>query len=196
MLTDKDLAKLTNRLQVPLVIQDILDQKETLSGDIQYGMHEVLSNYQPDSALICIALSAKRIASRYLHLSPNMAVLRMDCDRIIEEYAQLWLDHARKRPVDDNLLMDTLADIPDDLESIAELLDSAQMYLEKKNAEAAGLCEILSMQARQQAIIADTFVDMIEQDTGKLPTAAMQDNAKPKSSYGDNVIPFPYYARA
>lgn len=197
MLTDKDLAKLTNSLQVPLVIQDILDGKEILTGDIQYGMHEVLSNYQPDSALLCIALSARRIAQRYLHLAPSMAVLRMDCERIIEDYAQLWLDHARQRPIEHNMLMDTLTDIPDDLESLAELLDSACLYLVNKNAEAAGLCEILALQARSQAIVADTFVDLIEKETGAAPAATLQDNTPLKAArYGSNVIPFPYYARA
>jgi hypothetical protein len=200
MITDKDLARLTNRLQVPLVVQDILDGKESLTGDIQYALHEILSNYQPDSALLCIALSAKRIAQRFMHLAPSMAVLRMDCERIIEDYARLWLDHARKRPVDDNLLMDTLSDIPEDLESLAELLDCAAMYLERKNAEAAGLCEILAIQARSQALIADSFIDLMERHTGAplATTGTGQDNQEPgkPAEKGANVIPFPYYARA
>jgi hypothetical protein len=196
MLTDKDLARLNNTLQIPLIVQDILDGKEALTGDVQYGLHEVLSNYQPDSALLCIALSARRIASRYMHLFTNMAVLRMECDRIIEDYAKLWMDHARKRPIDSNMLMDTLSDIPEDLESLAELLNVNMTLLLNKHPDAAGLCETLIIQARAQALIADTFIDVIEREA---PVEPLQNNTPPAakgSRYGDNVIPFPYYARA
>ena len=45
MLSDRDLAKLTNTLQVPLVVQDIIDGQSTLTPDVQYGLHEIISNY-------------------------------------------------------------------------------------------------------------------------------------------------------
>ena len=199
MVNDRDLVKLSNTLEIPMVIQDILDGKEALTGDVQYGLHEVLSNYQPDSALLCIALSARIIAQRYMHRFTNMAVLRMECDRIIEDYAQLWMDHARKRPIDGNMLMDTLSDIPEDLESLTELLHVNMMLLlgKKNTSDAAGLCEVLIIQARAQVLIADSFIEAMEMDS-----AAPQpiQNNRPQGavvgSKANNVIPFPYYARA
>lgn len=185
MLNDKDLARMNNTLQVPLIVQDILDGAEVLSGDVQYALHETLSEYQPDSALLCIALSARRIADAYQDSDINMGILRMECELIIADYASLWMDHARARPIDSTVLMDTLNDIPEDLESLAELLEANMMFLEEKNPEIAGLCEILIIQARAHALIAETFIEAASDKP--LETAPM-----PVKS---NVIPFPYYAR-
>jgi hypothetical protein len=187
MLNDKDLARLTNNLQAPVIVQDILDGSEILSGDVQYGLHEILSEYQPDSALLCIALAAHKIASAYKEISPNMGMLKMECELIVADYAGLWIDHSQARSIDHAVLMETLVDIPDDLESLAALLEGNMAFLESHNAEAAGLCEILIVQARAHALIAETFIEAIEGDNESTASAVPH--------YTDNVIPFPYYAR-
>lgn len=190
MLSDKDLAKLTNTLEVPLVVQDILDGRETLSADIQYGLHEVLSDYQPDSALLCIALSARKIAAHYQALSPNMAVMKIECDRIIADYADLWLSHAQDHSLDDNLVLDTLEQIPEDLEALAELLDVNIIALRLHDEHIATLCDVLTAQARAQVLIADTFIDLMDQET-EATAPDIVENTLPPQAYNDNVIPFP-----
>lgn len=60
MLSEKELAKLTNTLQIPMIVQGILDGQESFTPDMQYGLHEILSDYQPDSALLSIALGRTR----------------------------------------------------------------------------------------------------------------------------------------
>ena len=188
MLSDKELAKLANTLQVPLVVQDILDERDILSPDVQYGLHEVLSDYQPDSALLCIALSARKIAGTYKHNCPNMAVMKMECDRMIADYAELWMRHADKKMLDDTLVFDTLEQIPEDLEALAELLEINMGFLHKANHELAGLAEILAVQARAQVLVADTFIDLIEQEPEETqPTS----DAQQLQAFNDNVIPFP-----
>jgi len=44
MLSDRDLALLTNRLQIPLIVQDIQSGRGMLSPDVEYGLHEILSD--------------------------------------------------------------------------------------------------------------------------------------------------------
>ena len=186
MLNDTELARITNRLQVPLVVQDILDGQGLLTPDVAYGMHEVLSDYQPDSALLCIALSARIIAKRFQYNCPNMAVMKMECDRMIADYADLWLQHADKKNVDDTLVLDTLEQIPEDLEALAELLEINKSYLERVAEDVAEMIEILAVQARSQVLIADTFIDMIEQDCENT-----LETVSPLHAMNDNVIPFP-----
>ncbi len=193
MLSDKDLVKLTNTLQVPLIVQDILDGDGTLSPDVQYGLHEVLSDYQPDSALLCIALSARKIASRFQHTSPNMGIMKMECDRMLADYAELWMSHAEDKNVDDNLVFDTLEQIPEDLEALAELLEINIALLRSSQEDFAGLAEILAVQARAQVLIADTFIDMMEQND-EVETRLTSD--VPQMAYNDNVIQFPGTVRA
>jgi len=188
MLSDKELARLTNTLEVPLIVQEILNGETMLSPDVQYSLHEIISNYQPDAALLCIALSARKIASRYQNQSPNMAVMKIECDRIITDYARIWMDHATKQNLDDNLVLDTLEQIPEDLEAIAELIEINMAILNIQSEDTAGLAEILAVQAHAQALIADTFIDMIDQNNEPAITETI---ALPVQAYNDNIIPFP-----
>lgn len=186
MLSDRDLAKLTNTLQVPLVVQSIIDGQDTLTPDVQYGLHEIISNYQPDSALLCIALSARKIAAQYQARSPNMAVMKMECDRMIADYAELWLDHAEENHLDDNVVFDTLEQIPEDLEALAELLEMNLIILQVHDENLAGVAETLAVQARSHVLIADTFIDMMDQE--------IESDTEPQNTlqaYNDNVIQFP-----
>ncbi|MCC6598815.1 MAG: hypothetical protein IT559_08500 [Alphaproteobacteria bacterium] len=196
MLNDKDLARLTNTLEVPMIVQDILGGELLLNPEIEYGLHEVLSNYQPDAALLCMALSARKIASFCLKQPGgaklvSMAVMKMECDRLIEDYAELWLAHARQSPVDDTLLMDTLAQIPEDLESLVELLETNAAALQDyaQSGDIETLCEILAIQGQAQALIAETFVEIIE-EREEIEIPAME-NIPGTVFAGGNVIAFP-----
>ncbi len=194
MLSERDLARLANTLEIPMVVQDILDGGTVLAPEIRYGLHEVMSNYQPDAALLCMVLAGRKIAMRCLkrHGSRNfsgMAVLKMECDRLIEDYAELWINHAGSRPVDDNLLFDTLSQIPEDLESMAELLEMNAALLRSRGEreDMAVICDILAIQGRAQTLIADAFVEVMEQNEAALeilPAATGTGN-------DNNVIAFP-----
>ena len=194
MLSEHDLAGLTNRLQVPLIIQDILNDQGALTDDVQYGLHEILSDYEPDSALLCIALSARKIATRFQHRVANLAVLKIECDRIIADYAELWLNNAKDRPVDDNLVFDTLMNIPEDLEGLAELLEINKAFLQRHSADAANLCEILIVQANAQILVAETFVEIMDTDSEEDIMAndnGLADIPAQAAATGGNVIQFP-----
>src|SRR5688572_11541683 len=91
MLNDKELATIANRLQVPLIISDILAGECELTDDVHYGLHSVISELQPDSALLSIALGALKIANAYHKASPGLAVLKLQCESIVDDYAAIWL---------------------------------------------------------------------------------------------------------
>lgn len=189
MLSDRDLALLTNRLQIPLIVQDIQSGRSMLSPDVEYGLHEVLSDYQPDAALLCIALSARKVATANIEAAPTMAVMKMEADRILADYAELWMSHAARRPIHNDDLFETLENIPEDLEAMSELLEINTAVLREKNEEVAGLCEILAVQARAHVIVAETFIEVLDSANGNddaLPYA----DAVPVGS-NDNVILFP-----
>ncbi len=190
MLNDSDLARLTNRLQIPHIVQDILDGQGTLTPDVQYGLHEVLSEYQPDSALLCIAISALKIAKRFENFSPHMAVMKMECERVIEEYADLWVINAKKGTLADDHIMNTLEQIPEDLESLQELLETNICLLEATNPQLAALCEIMAVQASAQVLIADAFIEVLDNNLSEsdvYPESA----AEMPIAYNDNVVAFP-----
>lgn len=189
MLSDRDLARLTNRLQIPLIVQDIQSGRGMLSPDVEFGLHEVLSDYQPDAALLCIALSARKIAAANIEIAPTMAIMKMEADRILADYAELWMSHASFRPIHNDDLFETLENIPEDLEAMSELLEINTAALREKDEDVAGLCEILAVQAKAHVIVAETFIEVLDQASDvddALPFA----DAMPVGS-NDNVIMFP-----
>lgn len=191
MLSEQNLAKLTNRLQIPAIVQDIMNDEGMLTPDVQYALHEILSDQQPDSALLSIALGARKVAARYQHLGANMAILKMECDRVINDYAELWVRNAESKSLDDNLVFDTLEQIPEDLEVLAELLEINAGILLTQREDLATILKVFAVQARAQVLIADTFIDLIDNEAEFEQTLT-----HPPIAHNDNVIPFPGGLRA
>ena len=191
MLSRKELATVANRLQVPLIISDILAGEGELTGDVHYGLHGVISDLQPDSALLCIALGGLRIANACQTGSPSLAVLKMQCESVIDEYAPLWLQNAEERDVGEHDALDLLSCVSEDLEGLGEMLDLANGFLRAKNDNAATLAKLLAVQARSQAVIADELFGalyaQVTQDTAEEPALA----AAVRTGTNDNIIPFP-----
>jgi len=162
MLSNKDLAQITNALQTPVIIQDILDGTGELTNDVHLGLHEVLSEDQPDSALLSIAISALKIAMHYKTEFATMPILAMEAKRIIVEYGPIWLRNAQNRNVDDTLVFETLVHIPEDLDSLAELLEMTNLAIGQQNPDIAALCQIMIVQSGAQALIAETFLESMD----------------------------------
>lgn len=193
MTNDKDLTSITNRLQVPMVVQDILDQQSALDADTSFAIHETLSDFEPDSALLAMAIAARKLAGRFQHRIANLMILKIEAERIIEDYAGLWISNAKDKPLDDNLVFDTLMNIPEDFEMLVELLEINQPLLARHSQDAADLCEILIIQANAQILVAETFIEMIENPEDQ---TLANDNGKfqvlPAQMAGSsNVINFP-----
>ena len=198
---EKDIAKIANRLQVRLIIADILNGEGALTDDVRMGLHEILSDDQPDSALLSIALSALSIANTHYETAATFQMLKIECERVIAEYGMMWLQNAQAKNLDTNTVFETLVHIPEDLESISELLEFAKITLEFRDPEAAKLCTILTTQAGAQSIIAQTFIDSMDMGDSEpwniyegedidMGTLIAAENAT-EPFYTDNVIQFP-----
>lgn len=192
MLNKKDSALLTTKLHVPMAVRDILAAPEAMEGDEQYALHEVISDLQPDSALLCIALAAKEIAKAAVYPSATTKVLMIECDRIVEDYAPLWLENAREQRIDDALVFDTLAGIPEDLEGLCELLEVNSAFFASHDPKAAALCEILCIQAGAHAMIAEEFIGAIDNEAGEPVDFGLAAGLPPTTENTNNVIPFPF----
>ncbi len=191
MLNDRKLALLNSKLYVPLVIRDILENKETTQDDIHYALHEVISNFQPDAALLCIALSAKHIATRANNSAASLNVLTLECDRIIEDYGYLWLQHAEHKELDSNILFDTLVHVPEDLESLSELLHINSEFLESANMKAAEILNILKIQADAHMIIAESYIEAIDAQDAETAPLSEKEALIPPTALTNNIIAFP-----
>jgi hypothetical protein len=196
--TKEDVARLHAYLVVPVAVADALASAAPLEGETQYGLHVALSEIDPDSALLAIALSAYRIAQDFTGQIPVASALKMEADKIIQDYAPDWLAHYHDHPVMGDDLYDLLCHVPEDLESLADLLESLQASIRDTQDPAHTLCAVLSIQARAHMEIADYVINELEnealgldedRDTFDAPTLFAAEEP------GSNIILFPMHRR-
>ncbi len=193
MIQDKDFASMASKLQIPHVVSDIFTGDSALTDEVEFGIHEEISDMQPDSALLAIALSADIVTSYYNKASPSMQVLSIECKRVLEEYAPLWIRNALGNAVDERDILDLLESLAEDLQSLEELLELNSAFLKAKDPVAAKLFRILEIQAEAQSLIAEEFLNMAKLEDRKAQT---QDVSIPtavasQALSNDNIIAFP-----
>ena len=157
MLTEKTRAIMTNRLQVPAVIDDLLSGQEKLTEEMEFTLHDMITDMQPDTALLCISTCVQKITHSYILASAAMQVMHAESERIIEDYADLWVQNALDKDVDEIMALDALSTITEDLECLADLLALNVQFLKAKDETSAKLFEILRIQATSHQMIADEF---------------------------------------
>lgn len=196
--TKEDVARLHAYLVVPVAVSEALICGAPLEGETQYGLHVSLSEIDPDSALLAIALSAYRIAQDFTGQIPVASALKMEADKIIQDYAPDWLAHYHDHPVVGDDLYDLLCHVPEDLESLADLLESLQASIRDPQDPAHTLCSVLAIQARAHMEIADYVINELEnegldadegRDMFNAPTLFAQEEP------GSNIILFPVHRR-
>lgn len=200
--TKEDVARLHAYLVVPVAVSDAIQSAAPLDGETQYGLHVSLSEIDPDSALLAIALSAYRIAVEYAADIPMAAVLKIESDKIIQDYAPDWLAHYHQHPIQGDDLYDLLSHVPEDLECMADLLESLQASLRDPLDPAHTLCSVLAIQARAHMEIADYVLTELENEFIESVEGESTDSftkeilfAGPEISPGSNIILFPVHKR-
>jgi len=199
--TEKDVARLHAYLVVPIAVAEAMMEQKPMEEDAKYALHVALSEIEPDSALLAIALSAQRIALEFRHTIPVAAALKIEADSIVGEYAPEWLANYHRHPVQGENLFDLLCHVPEDLESLADLLITLQAMLPDCDHPAHTLCGILAIQARAHMEIADYVLTELENDlvAGFDESRAGQDYFNAPLCFtrtaGDNIILFPLHRR-
>jgi hypothetical protein len=192
-LSEKDLSLLHTHLVVPIAVGDVVYGKDGLSPDMEYSLHEALSEIDPDSALLAIALSGKHIALQYSKNNPIAGALSIECSKIIDDYGRDWLLNFNRGPLDEDSLIQTLSHVPEDLESMADLLDSFRSTFSDDTQPVAVLCKILSIQARAHMEIADFILTELE-NVDKI-SGIMEHLDVASTEVKNNIILFPVHLR-
>lgn len=196
-LSQNDIDQLRQHLIVPLAVSDILHHDLGVEQDMQYGLHMALSEIDPDSALLAIALCAQDIANKTMMRAPIAAALHQEATYILEEYGATWLHHYRTGPMEENDFEAVLQTVPEDLEAMADLIDALLADLEEDNSNVANIGNLLIIQARAHMEIADYILAEIEFE--KISTEAekqdsftgQRDQIDLDAHLGNNIIIFP-----
>ena len=200
-ITGDQYEQMRQQLIVPLAISNILGHDLHVEADMQYGLHMALSEIDPDSALMAIALCAQDLAAKVINRAPIAIALQKEATDILNEYAPSWMRNNLNAPIPSHVYEDILETVPEDLEGLADLLDALGADLNETDSACATLASLLSIQARAHMEIADFVLAEIayEKQEDHVKKAQTPDfsyqSVTPKtesnSFAGDNVIVFP-----
>lgn len=173
MLEKRSFDVIQEKLSVPILVEEILDSDGSISPDLRYALHEVISEFHPDAALLCIASTVMILGQYQGYKTNSFKIVLLECERILNDYAALWLEHSEGGSSSvfnsaENLekkqeLFEAIISIPEDLECIAELIAVNVGFVRNTDAKLAEILDILHMQAGAHAIIAEQFVAAIDE---------------------------------
>lgn len=179
-LNDDDRARLRADFVVPTILSQMMAGMEPLDDVAEYTVHDIIGDLRPDGGLICVALSALEIAAYYPHM-PIAGALALEAERVIAEFGAHWL---RAEDADVNAVRQSLVHIPEDLESIADLLDATQAAMDHADIVGRTLCDMLALQARAHA-------ETAEEELYNINLMPLSREHIAAESGGARIIPFP-----
>jgi hypothetical protein len=199
---DKQLALLKNRLQMPLIVRELLSNSKMPSGEETYAMHCLFSDFSIEDSLLCGAFVMKEIADLGNICPADMAFMHMECERLIERYSARD-DLAQENPeLWNDTQVNVLDDMAEDLECFLDLLALCKLSYEITSQCVASILEILDVQLQSQLLIIDEVIEMhqaaaLEQKEVKRTTKATTSNviAAQFGASGDNILLFPVSAQ-
>ncbi len=189
LLTDAQIIRLHRELVAPIAVHQILKGHDELDETALYTLDVMIAEYQPDTALLCIALCAAHIAELHATYLPLAGSLGFEASRIVHEFGPLWLAHAERRlPVEqEGRVMDLLDQMSEDFEAMADLLGAVRAHL-IETTDSARLCDILSQNAH-------AFMDYLDHQAAEEMMMDHQHLLDNLEVHG-NVITFPRQIRA
>ncbi len=159
-MSNQSMAHLINKLQAPLIVSDILTGRDQ-EDDTIYALSTLISDMQPDAAILAIALSMRAIIAPYLFASPSLQMTEIECTRLIEDYSQSWINAPLGANTAPTTAIDILEDAIDDLVYMQELLELNTNFLSAKDIVGADLCRLLSQQVAAQKSIAEHYIKVL-----------------------------------
>lgn len=198
-ITEDQFEKLRQHLIVPLAVSDILYHDLAVEAEMQYGLHLALSEIDPDSALLAIALCALSLAEKNKLKSTMAYALEKEANTIIDDYGPDWLHH-HQRGSQPESFESVLETVPEDLEALADLMEAlCAEVIEDSTGESATeiLSNLLCIQARAHMEIADYILSEIEFEKS---VDAAEANGEPapvaepldmEAYKGSNIVVFP-----
>ncbi len=168
-LNEKHINTMEQQLIVPLAVSDILEHNLAVEPDMQYSLHMALSEIDPDSALLAIALCARDLADKFYLEVPIAAALKKEAQYIIDTYGPNWIHHHKNEPIQAEGYARLLNDVPEDLEALADIMDAlcgdiAEEGLSNNYNAAVAIAQLLSIQARAHMEIADYLLLEIQNE--------------------------------
>ncbi len=184
--SNQQLALLKNKIYIPMIVRDLLSTGQEPSRETNYALHEMIGNYQPETALLCSAFVMKEITTHKKIGQDDLSFLNMECERIIERYSARD-DLAQENPeLWEETQIQMINDIAEDLDGFIDLISLCKLSFEITAPHIAKILDIFDLQLQCQLMIIDQVMEHITKQKKSKP---MQCNIIGHDA--DNIIIFP-----
>lgn len=160
--TRQTLAALKNRLQMPLIVRDLLITETSASAESTYALHEMLSDYSAEDAILAAAFTLKEIASFQNVAATDLAFLHLECERLIERYSARDDLFQENPDLWNETQSDMVEEIAEDIEGFLDLLSLCMLSFEITAPKIHEILTILDTQLQSQLIIIDEVQSMLD----------------------------------
>lgn len=164
-LLEQELALLFSKLELPLVVNDIMTEGRTLAPDEEIAFHSAISDMMPDIAMICIATCSMQALKEISSELPEAYSLLIECERIIASYGGIWLARTeRDLDPDERFIIETLKLVPKELQLLQEYIEETSLLLscsEKNYVCVQQLFNILVKQAKAVNVVAKSYLEAL-----------------------------------
>lgn len=199
-LNDQQTALLMAKLTIPVAVSEVLLEQRKLEEDEILAMHQILSEMEPDTAFLAMAVSIAELGHfQGIRKTPLMGTLTLQARQYVAEYAPLWLENAQSttHTMDEHNVYDLLCTLPEDLEALNEMIVIvlSSSAIDEKTKQ---ILRVFQIQSNAQKIIAETLLeefDKLSAMSDMLPSFDEIEevySAKASSkAEGGNVVAFP-----
>ncbi|PCJ03169.1 MAG: hypothetical protein COB14_00095 [Alphaproteobacteria bacterium] len=183
---DKQMALLKSKLHMPLIVRDLLITNQSPNASTHYALHEIMGDFQPDSALLCAAFVMEEISNFESIISPDLTFLQMECTRIIERYSTRNDLAEKNHELWTETQSEMMLIISEDIEEFLEITSLCQLSFEITNPKIAIILNIITAQLQSHLMIVDEVVSLQETLKSNMKTIPAI-----TGYMADNVIMFP-----
>ena len=172
-LTQPELGQLYVEMVAPLGFQQCLSHGY-IHDDDALAMHQVISDQKPDTALISLGLCGVILGNHILQkhsthteLSILGTELKYFSIDIVERYGRAWINAKEYEKNDRDLEEKLLLESADNLNAFGSIVQEIHELCEETNPLASNMGKILEYQAYAQANLAESYIDILQQE-GKI----------------------------
>ncbi len=156
--TTTNIASLKAKLEVPVIVHDILAGADRMDDETCYSLHAAIGDLKPHEALLAIALSARTLLAYCDETDPMIRSIRGECEFMIGQHG-IYFERARMGDLD---ISEHLPAVAADLQTLHARMKSLGDMVNEKNPLASIFCAIFEAQANAQKMIAEEFIELYE----------------------------------
>lgn len=176
---------------LPIIIRGALRQNIPLGSEAEYTMHTLLSDFDPDMAILCTVNIVREVCA-YEELKNNdFSFLGNLCNLLADKYRPICTLIETNPRLRENKIQNILPQMAEDLDDLIERLELSHIALETQDSAAAEILQILLVQMQSHLMVVEQLLKERNQSITGEKKNCLLDTIAGLSAKESNIIHFP-----